>query len=107
MGMDIGARSCRLTSSRRRGITLELTPMSFWKSQESLCTPTGQGRGAMFQLQLTPPKRKGLPSSPAFMWLPEKQLLYFQGLILAEYHLPRNILPRLLQCLSTICYIFK
>merc|ERR1712071_409297 len=30
---------------RPRGTTLELTPMSFWRSQESLCTPTGQGRG--------------------------------------------------------------
>merc|ERR1719184_670453 len=56
--MDTGARSSRLTSSRPRGITLELTPMSFSKSQESLCTPTGQGRGAMFQRQLTPPKKE-------------------------------------------------
>ena len=26
--------------------------------QESLCTPTGQGRGATYQLRLTPPKRE-------------------------------------------------
>merc|ERR1712029_870254 len=28
------------------------------KSQESLCTPTGQGRGATFQRRLTPPKKE-------------------------------------------------
>merc|ERR1719495_2890021 len=81
--MDTGARSSRLTSSRPRGITLELTPMSFSKSQESLCTPTGQGRGATFQRQLTPPKKEKEAQAtlpllliwPAALFLPERQLL--------------------------------
>merc|ERR1712203_752867 len=54
----IGARSCLLTSSRLRGTTLELTPMSFWKSQESLCTPTGLAQGATCQRRPTLPKKK-------------------------------------------------
>merc|ERR1712110_258368 len=83
--MDIGARSSRPTSSRPRGITLELTPMSFWRSQESLCTPTGQGRGATFQHRRTPPKKEivdvlrlngSVPPSPAYQsFLPVAQLL--------------------------------
>merc|ERR1739842_11246 len=112
--MDTGARSFQLTSSRPRGITLELTPMSFWRNQESLCTPTGQGRGATYQLRLTPPKREMEESLPflliwlrhsclwrnscACVWgvlaqylpqitphgLPQRHLLHFQTIVLVH-----------------------
>merc|ERR1712051_229239 len=105
--MDIGARSSRPTSSRPRGITLELTPMSFWRSQESMCTPTGQGRGATFQRRRTRPKKEMevfLHLLLICLWHNSCACVVSQ--FLAQY-LPQITPPGLPQCLDAICYISK
>merc|ERR1712226_1342534 len=112
--------------------TLELTPMSFSRSQESLCTPTGRGRVAMFQRRLTPHRRKSVlsikkegngdipPSSHLYLRLRRsclwRKLLcilcvscaycaycVYRGLL--AQHLPQITPHGLHQCLNAICYI--